>query len=198
MVRSLGSTFSSSRTVHPVKTQFSPSSLQATIMNRSYTSTLSSNASFGSLRSSDSVNSSTSSTCSSASSTEDFWQQYKRNKQSSSLWKLIKNKLSMTPSSTSKSVVLFESPSLERESFFSAVEEFNASQSFSSDVICEEDYEDVFDEYTSLFNAAPQEFSKSFEVQDQMDSSLDLDLPPPLPLRSHQIRAPARPPVPHS
>merc|ERR1719322_1104061 len=189
MVRSLGSTFSSSRTVHPVKTQFSPSSLQAIIMDRSYTSTLSSNASFGSLRSSDSVNSSTSSTCSSASSTEDFWQQYKRNKRSSSLWKLIKNKLSMTPSSgtTSKAVILFESPSLERESFFSAVEEFNACQSFKSDVICEEDYEDVFDEYTSLFKAAPQEFSKSFEVQDQMDSNLDLDPPPPIPPRSHQI-----------
>merc|ERR1712109_241638 len=175
MVRSLSSTFSSSRTVHPIKTTFRPS-LQANIMDRSYTSTLSSNASFGSLRSSDSVNSSTSSTCSSASSTEDFWQQYKRNKRTSSLWKLIKNKLLMAPSSTDKPVILFESPSLERESFFSAVEEFNASRSFSSDVICEEDYEDVFDEYTSLFKAAPQ--SKSFEVQDQMDSNLDLDLPP--------------------
>ena len=94
-------------------------------------------------------------------------------------------------------MILFESPSLEREYFYSAVEEFNASQSFSSDVICEEDYEDVFDEYSSLCKERAEERS-SLLVRGQVDSSLELELPPPLPLRSHQMRAPARPPVPHA
>ena len=105
-------------------------------------------------------------------------------------------------------VILFESTSLEREYFYSAVEEYNASQSFSSDVICEEDYEDVFDEYSSLCKETPEEMSSSRLVRGQVDSSLEMDLPPslplemdlppPLPLRFHQIRAPARPPVPHA
>ena len=173
----------------------------APAMDRSFSSTLSSNASLVSLRSTyaTSVTSSTSSTCSTASSTEDFWQQYKRSKRSSSLWKLIKTKLSMAPSArtTNKPVIHFESASLEREYFHSAVEEYNASQSFSSDVIFEEDYEDVFDEYSSLCKKSPEEMISPL-VRCEVDSSLEVDLPPPLPLRFHQIRAPARPPVPHA
>ena len=120
----------------------------------------------------------------STASTEDFWLQYKRNKRTPSLWKLLRSRLSPTPSVSSKSVTAVtavkpcQNSSLEQGYFYSEVAENNVS----SKVSCQEDYEDVFEEYSNFYLGA------------NIDS---LDLPPPLPLKHHQIRAPARPPVTH-
>ena len=68
-----------------------------------------------------------------------------------------------------------------QEYFYSYVVEDSICQ-VSSEVNCTDNYEDVFEEYSNLY----------------LEANLEtIDLPPPLPLKHHQIRAPARPPVPH-
>ena len=74
-----------------------------------------------------------------------------------------------------------EESSLGQEYFYSEVAENNICQ-VSTEVNCTDDYEDVFEEYSNLY------------LGENLDT---LDLPPALPLKHHQIRAPARPPVPY-
>ena len=150
MDRSITSTLSSTSSRIPTPSEVSSSAS----MDQSFFSTLSSTSSRSS--------------SASTSSTEDFWLQYKRNKRTTSLWKLLRSRLSPTPSVSNKSVTVVPA-----EDYFCQ---------YNSEVSCQDDYEDVFEEYSNLYFEANIDY---------------LDLPPPLPLKHHQIRAPARPPVPH-